>query len=64
MIVRTGPTARHIVDHGPTPVPTKVRGSVNGSMVVPGPTKYHSRTPEQQAISNAQRATTRAGRAR
>lgn len=60
MIVRTG---SRIIDHGPTPAPTHAKGVVNGSIVVPGPTRYHSvPTPEQAAAGNAKRATTRAGR--
>jgi hypothetical protein len=59
MIVRTG---ARIIDHGPTPAPTKAKGMVAGSIVVPDSTKYHARTPEAIAVNNAKRATTRAGR--
>jgi hypothetical protein len=60
VIVRTG---ARIIDYGPTPAATRAKGAISGSIVVPGPTKHHSTpTPEQVARSNAQRATTRAGR--
>jgi hypothetical protein len=59
VIVRTG---ARIIDYGPTPAPTRAKGAVNGSIVVPDSTKYHARTPEAIAINTAKRATTRAGR--
>jgi hypothetical protein len=55
VIVRTGYTDRHIQDHGPTPAPTRAKGMVNGSIVVPDSTKYHARTPEAIAVNNAKR---------
>jgi hypothetical protein len=59
VIVRTG---ARIIDYGPTPAPTKAKGSISGSIVVPDAVRFRERTAEQIAINNAKRATTRAGR--
>ena len=62
MIVRRGNAESSWFDYGPTPAPTRSRGVVSGSIVVPDSTKYKPRSPEQVAAWNAKRATTRAGR--
>jgi hypothetical protein len=62
MIVRRGNAESSWFDYGPTPAPTRSRGMVSGSIVVPDSTKYQTRDAEKVAAWNAKRATTRAGR--
>ena len=43
MIARTGRAPHQVHDYGPTPAPTRAKGSISGSIVVPASTRHRER---------------------